>query len=105
MLILVLAWYYFSRLREEVILKTRIICDRLDVQLLDQTVTLRKIQLTGLRHLRPVFLYEYRFEISHNGIDRCISSAVLRNRHIEQIMIYQPDGNTIVYDEKLSGII
>lgn len=107
LLLLVLAvvglWFYFSRMRERVTARARVICKQSGFQLLDQTVALKKIHMPAsiAEVTRP--LIEYHFEISHDGLDRCKASAFLVNQRIIQVIVFHPGGNTIIHDIRTSG--
>ena len=102
---IVIVWYYFSRIREDLTSKARLICQRLDVQLLDQSVSLKRFYINKDDNKNTAFFFEYQFEISQNGVDRFKSSAFLKNQKIERIIIYHPDGNIITYGNNLSDIL
>lgn len=102
---IVVLWYYFSRLREDLTSKARMICQRLDVQLLDQSVSLKRFYINKDDDNNPALFFEYQFEISQNGIDRFKSSAFLKNQKIDHFIIYHPDGNIINCGNNLSDIL
>jgi len=102
---IVVLWYYFSRLREDLTRKARLVCRRLDVQLLDQSVSLKRFYINKDDDNKLALFFEYQFEISQNGVDRYKSSAFLKNQKIDRFIIYHPDGNIINYDYNLSDIL
>lgn len=103
LVIVVALWYYFSRMREQVTSRARMICRQNGMQLLDQTLALKQLHLSASFPdiANPVF--EYHFEISYDGMDRYRASAFVRNRHIIQVIIFHPEGNIIIHDRRRPG--
>ncbi len=95
---LVALWYYFSKIREELTRQAYRICRELDLQLLDQTVSLKNIRICTDYGKFPDVCLEYHFEISRDGLDRYDSVAILRKRKIQRIVISFPEGDFITDD-------
>ncbi|NNE37119.1 MAG: DUF3301 domain-containing protein [Gammaproteobacteria bacterium] len=96
--LIVLLWYESMRFREFVIAICRKKCREYDLQLLDQTVTLSKISLTG--NLLNGVTREYRFEVSSNGTDRLKGYIQIQGRYLVSLQIENTDGLTIIYPER-----
>ena len=88
-------WYYFSRMREYLVVEASRFCKELDLQFLDQTVTLKRIRFHHNKHSLLTLSFEYRFEVSQNGINRLTSSAFIKDMRLEKIIIYDDNGNII----------
>ncbi|MDX9766433.1 MAG: DUF3301 domain-containing protein [Ectothiorhodospiraceae bacterium] len=94
----VLAWLWNDglRTRETVLRACRRACDDLGVQMLDQTVALRRLGLgrdaRGRLHLRR----EYGFEFSLTGDDRRSGSAICLGPWIERLQLEHPDGSVLI---------
>ena len=92
-----LVWFESLRIRERVVRACRNLCERSELQLLDQTVALTSVSLmrsaSGHRQLRRV----YQFEVSDNGMDRHRGYITLAGANIEAIQIDGTDGMTTIY--------
>lgn len=92
LLLLLLGWFWLDSLRAREIAFgiCRAACERSDLQLLDQTVALRRIRLAwgreGMR-LRRV----YRFEFSEEGVGRRSGYLVLRGIALEDLSFGLPE--------------
>ena len=93
----VMLWFESLRIREHVIRKCRELCDKSDLQLLDQTVALSSLSparsVRGHWQLRRI----YKFEVSNNGADRYPGYITLLGATIEAIQIDNPDGMTTIH--------
>ena len=63
------AWMDALRARKQAVRHGHQLCREADVQLLDQTVSLKRLRL-GLRDGLPAFVRRYGFEVSLDGSDR-----------------------------------
>lgn len=90
-------WFESLRIHERVVRACRQLCEKSELQLLDQTVALASISLirsvSGHRQLRRV----YQFEVSDNGTDRHRGYITLAGATIEAIQIDGGDGMTTIY--------
>ncbi|HVX05025.1 MAG TPA: DUF3301 domain-containing protein [Rhodanobacteraceae bacterium] len=79
--VIVAWWYQALRSRERAIAHARDLCERHGLQLLDDSVALRRLRMSwrhgGLRVTR-----EYRFDTSLGGNDRRPASIVLLGDHV-----------------------
>ena len=96
---LVWFWADSARAREHMLNRCRGLCEELDFQLLDQTVSLKKLRLErslrGNVELRRWYVFEY----SIDGADRWQGSAQLRGREVESIHMEHPRGPIIIRDD------
>ena len=94
---IILFWFESLRIRERVTHACRELCEKAELQLLDQTVALSSISLTrsvhGHRQIRRV----YKFEVSDNGMDRRQGYITLIGAAIEAVQIEGVDGTTTIY--------
>ena len=74
-------WYHVLRLRERVTAHARHLCERQGLQLLDDSVALRRLRIRW-RHGAPRIIREYRFDTSLGGNDRRTASLILHGDHI-----------------------
>ena len=90
-------WYWSDSLgtRERALRICAEACRQIDVQLLDQTVAVRKLGIgrdgSGRFRLRR----DYAFEFSIDGIERYRGHAVLLGRFLEYVQLQHPDGPVI----------
>src|SRR5690606_3432013 len=101
---LVLFWYESLRIRERVIRVCRDLCERAELQLLDQSVALvsiRPVRPDGSRwQLRRI----YRFEVSNNGADRHTGHITLLSGNVEAVQIDDVDGMSTIYPTLPGGL-
>ena len=97
---ILLIWFESLRIREFIIRLCRKICNELDLQLLDQTVSLCSVKLrrsnTGGLCLHRI----YQFEVSRNGADRYPGFVSLLGKTIQSIQIDGIDGMTTYYQNR-----
>ena len=95
--LIVWCWQFNLRYREYTIIQCRKICNEMNVQLLDQTVTLSSIRFRKdtSGKLRP--LLEYNFEISMDGVNRYNGYVILLGFRIIYTEINLPDGPVILH--------
>lgn len=89
-------WFWLDslRAREFALQRCRAFCSQNNVQLLDQSIHVRKIfpaRLNGRLGLRRF----YAFEFSLNGTDRYDGVAVEFKSRIEYLSLLHPDGEII----------
>ena len=97
---ILLIWFESLRIREFIIRLCRKVCNELDLQLLDQTVSLRSISIrrssTGSLRLYRIF----QFDVSRNGTDRYPGFVSLLGKTIQSIHIDGVEGMTTYYQYK-----
>lgn len=97
---ILLIWFESLRIREFIIRLCRKVCNELELQLLDQTVSLRSITIrrstTGGIHLYRI----YQFEVSRNGADRYPGFVSLLGKTIQSIQIDGLEGITTYYQDR-----
>jgi hypothetical protein len=98
--LIVLLWHESMRFREFVTGICRNKCRDNDLQLLDQTITLSKISLSGALLSGFSIIREYRFEVSSNGTDRLKGYVQMQGRYLVSLQIENVDGLTIIYPER-----
>lgn len=76
------AWMDILRARELAIAHSRTLCREAGVQLLDQTVSLKRLALARRDGL-PTVVRRYGFEVSIDGSDRHRCHLDLAGRHLE----------------------
>lgn len=97
---IVWCWQFNLRYREYTIIQCRKICNEMNVQLLDQTVTLSSIRIrkdTGGK-FRP--LLQYNFEISMDGVSRYNGYVILHGFRVIYTEINLPDGPLILQNNE-----
>jgi len=93
-----LVWFWVDslRAREQILRYCTKVCEEMNVQLLDQTVSLSRLGLARDQQGR-IHLYRcYAFEFSADGSDRRVGSAILLGSHVELVRMEHPDGTMIV---------
>ncbi len=79
------AWVDALRAREAALRACRRTCERHELQLLDETVALRRLRLGRGADGRVRLRRHYGFEYSERGDERRQGEAVLLGRHIESV--------------------
>ncbi len=95
---LVWFWADSARAREQMLKRCRSLCEELNLQLLDQTVSLKKLRLTRGPHGNVELRRWYAFEYSIDGADRWQGSAQRRGREVTCIHMAHPQGPIIIRD-------
>ena len=92
-----IAWVWHSGLKahERVVTIARTVCRELNVQLLDDTVALRRLRLHWRRHGFELSR-TYRFEFSADGTGRDSAEVALNGLRLEWVRIEHPDGDYFV---------
>ncbi len=78
-------------------------CRDIEVQLLDQTVSLTTFKLTRSKQGRLVFQRIYRFDFSIHGNERREGRVMLKGHRIEQIQLDYDEGTVIENQVKTKG--
>jgi hypothetical protein len=96
--VVAIGWFWNDTLkaREWMLRRCRRALDELDMQLLDETVAIRRVGLRRNRNGRIAVSRTYHFEFSADGRDRWPGRAVLLGRLLETLQLESPDGITIV---------
>lgn len=100
-LLLVIAavvWFWMEalRARERVLRVCASACKQMDVQLLDQTVSLSRLSLRRGASGKLRFARTFGFEYSTNGADRWPGRALLLGRRVESVQLDRADGVLIL---------
>jgi hypothetical protein len=99
LLLLALAvWFWQISLkgREYAIRQCKSVCRDLDMQLLDQTVSLSGIRLGMTANHDFMLIRRYRFETSCDGLDRYNGYMVLHGIELQYVEVEQPGGKIII---------
>lgn len=94
-------WYLSLSYRELAIRLVKNVCAEMDLQLLDQTVTLAGFSLRRAADGRMRGLCRYRFEISSNGIDRFSGNIILHGDRLIYSEFNLPHGPVILQKNDL----
>ncbi|HET7371556.1 MAG TPA: DUF3301 domain-containing protein [Gammaproteobacteria bacterium] len=81
--------------RERVLRRCRRALDELNLQLLDETVAVRRVSLRRNRRGHIAIARSYQFEFSTDGRDRWPGRAVLLGHVLETLQIETAEGVTI----------
>lgn len=93
-----LVWLWFDS-RQAWELTVRICeqsCRELDLQFLDQTVSLSGLGMARNNDGRLQFMRQFQFEFSSNGSDRRQGRATMLGGRIETVQLDHPDGTTLI---------
>ena len=96
--LVVWCWQSNLRYREYTIIQCRKVCNEMNMQLLDQTVTLSSIRFRKDIDGKFKPLLKYNFEISMDGVSRCNGYVILLGFRIIYTEINLPDGPVILQD-------
>ena len=96
LLLAALAWFWQDslRVREKAYARCQLFCKQQNVQLLDQTIHLKKIipgRLLGRLGLRRFYVFEF----ATTGDDRYQGIIVLFGMHLEYLSLLHPNGEII----------
>ena len=94
--IVILIWRSNLRAREQAIYIAKQTCKKINVQLLDDTVALKKTRLTRNDGGSICWLRNYEFEYSTNNIDRNLCSIQLKGYQLVQVFYDEKHHTTIV---------
>ena len=96
-IILALVWFWSdsSQAKEFAVKAAARSCDELDVQFLDQTVTLHRIKLARNALGQRTLQRAYRFEFCTNGSERYQGLITLQALRVNHIELNHPDGKII----------
>jgi len=91
-----LVWFWADslRARERALRAGALACQRINMQLLDETVALRRLSVARNADGRAVWRRTYRFEYTLDGAQRLRGSVIIRGRSVETVAIQSPDGAT-----------
>ncbi len=74
-------------------------CQEINVQFLDQTVSLESLKPVRNTHGHVVLRRIYAFEYSVQGVERRQGRAILRGQRLEQVQLDSDEGTTIEQHE------
>ncbi|HEX5354480.1 MAG TPA: DUF3301 domain-containing protein [Rhodanobacteraceae bacterium] len=86
------SWYHVLRLRERAVAHARQLCERRNLQLLDDSVSLHRLHMRW-RHGALHVTREYRFHTSSGGNDRQIASITLFGNRVTSASV--PGGEQV----------
>lgn len=93
----VLFWFSSMRARERAITISRLTCKNYGAQLLDQTVSLKKIQIERNSRGRLQFKRLYRFEYSYDGHERISGHVSMHGPYSDLVKLHpKPEIETII---------
>ena len=97
-----LVWFWADslRAREQALNACALACNKINAQLLDETVALRRLGITRNQYGQAVWRRTYRFEYTLDGSLRLRGSVIMRGRSIETMAIQSPDGATQFEQDK-----
>ena len=89
LLILAVTAYYYSglRTRELAVAAAKNYCQNLQLQLLDQSVSLSHTRIVMRRHTVLAFQRNYRFEFTATGDERYHGKISMLNQHIQSVWL------------------
>ena len=96
-------WHSSRNAHEQVLRVVRQVCEKIDVQLLDDSIALHRLRPAFIRQ-GPSIRRVYSFEFSSDGVDRCAGKLSLIGMHLEWIRIEHPSGAYFV-DTSTDGTI
>ncbi|HJU38977.1 MAG TPA: DUF3301 domain-containing protein [Tahibacter sp.] len=85
--VVALVWHDAVRARDRAVLLARQLCARANLQLLDQSVGLRRVRVVRAANGQPGLRREYGFDVSTDGHDRHRGTLVLRAGLLENFSL------------------
>lgn len=101
---LAVIWYESLRISERVITHCREICERADLQFLDQTVALVSLSLRRTPEGTPTLFRVYQFEVSELGTDRQRGYVAVSGGKIHHVRLVGREGDTILYQSEIRRV-
>lgn len=95
---LVWFWADSTGAREQMLARCRLLCEDMNLQLLDQTVSLVRLRPARGEQGSAQWRRWYAFEYSVDGSDRWRGLARLCGRRVESIHMEHPSGPIIIED-------
>ncbi len=92
---LIYFWLDSMKSRENAIMAAHNACREINVQLLDHTVSLKKLKLMRNDQGKLTFLRIYEFDFSADGIERRQGRAVMHGKWLKQIQLDDDQGIVI----------
>lgn len=94
LVILATAWFGFDtlRAREAALRVGARVCAEMNVQFLDQSVALARLQIARNARGHACFRREYRFEFSTDGTDRWSGVVTLLAARVDDVRMTTPGG-------------
>lgn len=86
-------WIDSMKVRESVLRHCKLACERIGVQLLDQTVVLRKLRLSRKQRGQVMIERHFTFEFSSEGEDRHTGVAVMQGNYLLSMYLESYDSN------------
>lgn len=98
LLLALLAWFWFdsARAKETATSAAAQACQTIQAQLLDQTVSLKKLSFARNSKGRIEIKRTYNFELSLNRQDRAIGRIFLLAQAVDSVQLDHADGTTIL---------
>lgn len=94
-------WQLNLRYRELAIRLVKNVCVEMNLQLLDQTVSLARFSLRREPEYRITGVRQYNFEVSSNGADRFTGTIILHGDRLVYSEFNLPDGPVILHKKEL----
>ncbi|RVU83271.1 DUF3301 domain-containing protein [Leucothrix sargassi] len=97
-LLALIAWFWYdsARAKETATKAAAQACQTIQAQLLDQTVSLKKLSLARNTQGRIAIRRAYNFELSENRQDRAVGRVLLLAQAIESVQLDHTNGTTIL---------
>ena len=97
-LLVLLAWFWFdsTKAKETATTAAAQACQTIQAQLLDQTVSLKKLSFSRNSRGRIVINRTFDFELSVNRQDRATGRVLLIAQNISSVQLDHSDGTTIL---------
>lgn len=99
LLLVVLFWQNNLKSREFAIKCCFSVCNKSNLQLLDQTIALKFIGISTWKKHIPVIYRKYVFEFSIDGNDRYDGFIIITNNRVELVGLDHPDGMLIQHQD------
>ncbi len=97
LVLIIIFWYESLKVREHMIELCRQVCERCDLQFLDQSVAMVSVSIKkGTDNIPHLYRY-YKFEVSDNGVNRYPGYVVLFGHEIISISYQGEEGENIIY--------
>lgn len=99
LLLIVLIWQNNLKSRELAIKYCFNVCNKSNLQLLDQTIAMKSIGISKWKGHFPVIYRKYAFEFSIDGSDRYNGFIIITHNQVELVGLEHPDGMLIQHQD------
>jgi len=94
----ILAWFWMNTIRaKEIAMQaSKVACQQIQAQLLDQTASLKKFRLIRDNNGRMGFERTYTFDFSRDRLNRTKGMVIITDHVVDKVLLDEESGTTIL---------